>query len=170
MIAAAAALMSLTACTPEQLSSIERTLHIDISPTDEQALLALPNTSVQIGTRTFHPDGTVTTVTAPAGSRCPAFYDEALRAGWPAAAWPRLDAIIWRESNCLPTAHRYSATDDSYGLLQLNMRAHRSWVGPLVGGQFGRLFDPYTNLRVGRLLYEKAQSWWGCGWHPWGMC
>jgi hypothetical protein len=99
--------------------------------------------------------------------RCPQFRQAALDAGWSEADWPRLDAIIWRESRCTPTAHNGRGRDDSFGLLQLNMRAHRSWVRPLVDGDFTRLFDPVTNLTVGRALFDRAAEQMGCGWQPW---
>ena len=99
--------------------------------------------------------------------RCPEFRQTALDAGWSEADWPRLDAIIWRESRCTPTAHNGRGRDDSYGLMQLNMRAHRSWVRPLVDGDFDRLFDPATNLAVARQLFDRAEQQMGCGWQPW---
>lgn len=93
--------------------------------------------------------------------RCPQHYAAAIAAGWTDAEWPRLDAIIWRESRCDPTAHALDHDDDSYGLTQLNMRAHRGWVGPLVDWDWARLLDPAVNLRVARMLWERA------GWSPW---
>ncbi|NDD85617.1 hypothetical protein EBZ38_15250 [bacterium] len=90
--------------------------------------------------------------------RCPEFRQTALDAGWSEADWPRLDAIIWRESRCSATAHNRRGKDDSYGLVQLNMRAHRSWVRPLVDGDFDRLLDPATNLAVARQLFDRAED------------
>jgi hypothetical protein len=105
--------------------------------------------------------------TSTTADRCPEFRQTALDAGWSEADWPRLDAIIWRESRCMPMAHNGRGRDDSYGLVQLNMRAHRSWVRPLVDGDFGRLFDPATNLAVARQLFDRAEDAYGCGWQPW---
>lgn len=99
--------------------------------------------------------------------RCPEFREAALAAGWSEQDWPRLDQIIWRESRCVPTVHNGRGRDDSYGLMQLNMRAHRAWVRPLVDGDFARLFDPATNLTVARHLFERAEDAYGCGWQPW---
>ena len=99
--------------------------------------------------------------------RCPEYRQVALDAGWSEADWPRLDAIIWRESRCTPTVHTVANRDDSYGLVQLNMKAHRRWVGPLVGGDFTQLLDPATNLAVARQLFNMAQTTYGCGWQPW---
>jgi hypothetical protein len=51
--------------------------------------------------------------------------------------------------------------------MQVNLKAHRSWVRPIVGGDWSRLYDPVTNLSVARILYFRAQDWIGCGWQPW---
>lgn len=113
------------------------------------------------------PAASPTSATAPAGSRCGEHYAAALQAGWPASDWKRLDHIMWRESRCQPGVHNGKGRDDSYGLIQLNMKAHRSWVGPLVDWDFTRLYDPVTNLEVGRQIYDKAVGYWDCGWRPW---
>lgn len=99
--------------------------------------------------------------------RCPEFKDLAIAAGWAEEDWPRLDYIIWRESRCKPDVRNKRGRDDSYGLTQLNMRAHKKWVRGLVGGDFTTLYDPLVNLSVARVLYEKAEDMYGCGWKPW---
>jgi hypothetical protein len=113
--------------------------------------------------------GTFSSVPAEArsSSRCSEHRQAALNAGWSPAQWERLSLIIWRESRCQPTAYNGRGRDDSYGLMQLNMRAHRSWVGPLVGWDFTKLYQPETNLRVARQLYDRARRMFGCGWQPW---
>ena len=113
-------------------------------------------TSPPVSDRYRHPDSDVDR-----------WYGDALRAGWPAEDWERLACIIYRESRGQPDAHNPRYPDDSYGLVQLNMRAHRNWVGPLVEWDFTRLFDGYTNLLHGRALYDLAVSYWGTGWSPW---
>jgi hypothetical protein len=95
------------------------------------------------------------------------WYESAIAAGWSEADWPRLACVIHRESRGNPAAHNPRYPDDSYGLIQLNMRAHRKWVGPLVGGDFNRLFNGYTNLSIGRTLFDKAVGYYGNGWRPW---
>jgi hypothetical protein len=104
---------------------------------------------------------------APTGSKCGQWFDEALTAGWSPEQWPILDAIMWRESRCDPTVYNGRGRDRSYGLLQLNMKAHRAWVSPLVDADFTRLWDPVTNLTVGRALFTMAETQMGCGWQPW---
>jgi hypothetical protein len=135
--------------------------------------VAAPTTSTVVTTTTLPPETTTTTTVppttttlppqAPAGSRCPQHYGAALAAGWTPNEWATLDRIMWRESRCTPTAYNGNrrTRDDSYGLIQINMRAHKSWVGPLVEWDFNRLFDPQSNLFVARVLYER------CGFGPW---
>lgn len=91
------------------------------------------------------------------------WWDEALRAGWSLDQWPVVACIMEHpiykgtaESRGIPTVHNTRYPDNSYGLLQLNMRAHSSWAGPMVGWDFNRLFDGETNLRVAHRLWELA--------------
>lgn len=147
IVAGVMLLLSATACTPEQLAEWERVNNVVLSPQARETVLSV--------------------AAAPAGSKCPQWYSVALEAGWPASDWARLDHVMWRESRCIPTVHNPRGRDDSYGLIQLNMKAHRGWVRPLVDGDFSRLFDPATNLRLGRVLYERAVDVYGCGWRPW---
>ena len=95
------------------------------------------------------------------------WHDTAIAAGWPEQDWPRLACIIHRESRGDRFAHNPRYPDDSYGLIQLNMRAHRKWVGPLVGWDFTRLFDGYTVLLHGRTLFGMAVGYYNDGWRPW---
>lgn len=163
---AALALSLLTACTPEQLAVLEE--HTGpIAPDARQTLLGLPDDVLVISGVEVHPDGSRVERKAPAGSKCPEHYGAAMRAGWAASQWSKLDFIMWRESRCKPTAYNGRGRDDSYGLLQINMKAHRSWVGPLVGWDFTRLYQPETNLRVARELYDRARKMFGCGFQPW---
>jgi len=109
---------------------------------------------------------TVPTATATT-DKCPEWHDEALAAGWTEDQLPIVDAIMWRESRCKPGVHNKRGRDNSYGLMQLNMRAHKSWVRPMVDGDFTLLFDPTTNLAVAKALYDRAEEQSGCGWKPW---
>lgn len=163
-LAAIACLVLLTSCTPAQLATLER-LYGDMP---DRRVLRLPDAPGTLHDgRTLNLDGSITAPVAPAGSRCPQHYTASLAAGWTVGDWSKLDYIMYRESRCIPTAYNGRGMDDSYGLLQNNMKAHRSWVGPLVGWDFSRLFDPVTNLRIGRTLYHKARAAYGCGWQPW---
>lgn len=104
---------------------------------------------------------------APDGSRCPQHYAAAMAAGWKASHWSKIDFIMWRESRCNPRAYNGRGRDNSFGLMQLNMRAHKSWVGPFVGWDFSVLYDPITNLAFGKALYDRARQMYGCGFQPW---
>jgi hypothetical protein len=159
---AALALSLLTACTPEQLAVLEE--HTGpITPDARQTLLGLPDDVLVISGVEVHPDGSRVERKAPAGSKCPQHYGAAMRAGWKADHWQKLDAIMWRESRCKPTAFNGNrgTGDHSLGAVQINLLAHKSWVGPMVGWDFTRLYNVETNLRVAKVLYDK------CGWGPW---
>ena len=154
------ALTTMTACTPAQLATLER-LYGDLP---DRKVLALPDAPGTLPDgSTLHLDGRISRPVAPAGSSCPQHYGAALAAGWRPNEWANLDRIMYRESRCDPMAHNnnHATRDDSRGLVQINLLAHRSWVGPMIGWDFSRLHDPVTNLRVARTLYLK------CGWGPW---
>ena len=165
-----AASVLFAGCTPAQLLTYERRTGTKIPAEFRKELLAAPNTPIVLEDGLIMPDGSFIKHVAPPGSRCPQHYGAALAAGWSASDWARLDYIIYRESRCVPTAHNPRPPDDSYGLMQLNMRAHRSWVGPLVNWNFSRLFEPVVNFRMARVLFNKARSAYGCGWQPWNGC
>jgi len=160
-IIALVATLTLAACTPEQLATYERVTGIRL----DASLVDLPDVPIRLGDgREVMPDGSVTPVpVAPAGSKCPQHYAASLVAGWGVTDWPKLDRIMYRESRCNASVVNNNARtkDASRGLTQLNLLAHRGWISPLVGGDFDRLYDPGTNLRVARVLYNR------CGWGPW---
>lgn len=158
------------ACTPIQLQQFSEVTGVTFDAQTEQDLLALPDAPMRVNNGMIHPDGTYEQYVAPAGSKCPQWYDEAMSAGWTHTDWSKLDRVIWRESRCDNTVYNGRGRDNSYGLMQLNMLAHRGWVGPLVGWDFNRLYDPVTNFTIARELYNKARSAYGCGWQPWRMC
>lgn len=160
---------ALAACTPQQLVTWERLTGDALPRKLEKELLELPNIRVTTPFGYLNTDGTVDPYVAPSGSRCPQHFGAAIQAGWPESDWPRLDYIMYRESRCQPGVYNGVGADNSYGLMQLNMKAHRGWVGPLVGWDFNRLYDPVTNLWIARDLYFQAVDYYGCGWRPWSM-
>lgn len=97
---------------------------------------------------------------APEGVPCGEWFPTALEAGWSAAEWPTVGAIMERESQCTPSAvnHNANGTVDR-GLMQVNS-VHRGWLAD-VGITLAMLLDPWNNLRAARLLYERS------GWAPW---
>lgn len=170
-IAFIAITISLTACTPIQISTYQKVTGERIPAKIASDLLLLPDKAMILPDgRTIRTDGVVTPAPVPPPNYpCAEWFDESLRAGWSESDWPRLSQIIWRESRCQRTAHNPHGRDNSYGLMQLNMRAHAGWVGPLVGGDFTRLWDGETNLRIARTLHGMAANMYGCGWQPWAF-
>lgn len=65
-------------------------------------------------------------------------------------------AIMSKESGGNPTA--YSPTNDA-GLMQINVP---TW-GPFFGLTAEQLFDPETNMKCARVVYDRA----GGSWRPW---
>jgi soluble lytic murein transglycosylase-like protein len=100
---------------------------------------------------------------APAGAKCPQWWDLAQHAGWTYEQLETaLDLIMWRESRCLPEVR--SKTSDT-GLLQIN-DIHLPML-EAAGISPDMLTDPLWNLISGRLVADQAESY---GWHwakPW---
>lgn len=73
---------------------------------------------------------------------------KAVRSVWKTKA-ERVQAfnVAWCESRFNVKA--VSPTGD-YGLFQINRQAHDNWV------DFGRIFDPFYNVRVARRLYNAG--------------
>ena len=140
LLTACAAIVVFNACMPEQLPAINNYIGTPASTVKRQA---------------------------PAGSRCPQHYTAAMNAGWTHDQWSKIDFIMWRESRCTSTAYNGRGRDNSYGLMQLNMKAHKSWVGPMVNWDFTQLYNPTVNLTVAKALYTRAQKMFGCGFQPW---
>jgi hypothetical protein len=110
----------------------------------------------------------------------------AAEAGWPADTWDKLGFIILRESGGCPyrkggdkvdkycniTGHDGSNHASDTGLLQINgvhwKKDHPHYFGSVCEGMGvcdqWKLMDPVTNLKAGKLLYDRA------GWAPWDVC
>ena len=176
-LAALAAVMTLTACTPEQLATWTAETGIRLDARAEADLLALPDVPGRLPDgRILHVDGKVTGPSAPAGSKCPEHYAAALAAGWPASDWERLDHIMWRESRCLPTAwNRSDPMSGSRGVTQINgfwckptryyPQGYMQQAGVLSTCE--DLFDPQVNLRAARAIYDYGVERNQCPWLPW---
>lgn len=171
---ALAAMLALQSCTPEQISTFERLSGVDLPADLEREALRADDVPLSTPWGVIEVDGTVTPYAAPAGSRCPQFYDEAMAAGWPTSQWGRLDYVMFRESRCNPTVHnRHDPGYGSFGLVQLNMSKGKygTWAffSPMLGGDITKLYDPLTNLSLARQLYQRALNAWNCGWRPWSF-
>jgi len=163
----------LTACTPAQLATLERLTGVSLDAETRKVMLDAPDVPIGVAAGEIMADGSLRPWQAPAGSKCPQWYGPARLAGWPASDWERLDVVIWRESRCDPGVYNGKGRDDSRGLLQINTKpgsGNRPFVGPLVGNDWDSLYDPATNLWVGRRMYDywQANSWSKrCGWWGW---
>jgi hypothetical protein len=109
-------------------------------------------------------------------ARCGEWHALALSVGWGRHHLARLDAVMWRESRCLPGA--VNADDPhggSIGLTQIN----RFWCLPNRYSPTGwlqsqgvlvacaDLRDPATNLAAARAIHGYAEARHGDGWGPW---
>jgi hypothetical protein len=106
--------------------------------------------------------------------KCPQWQKLAREVGFTRADWPRLDAILWRESRCRETAKGYNKRADGtvwstdMGLSQIN---NYSWVTYLrklgIIKHSDDLLHPRTNLRAAKALYDYSKSRGLDPWHQW---
>ena len=115
----------------------------------------------------------------------------ALKAGWTADQIPKLEQIVLRESGGCPNRRGGDMVDKNCNLTGVSEWSHRSDTSLLqVNGlnydptrnkfapiclEMGictqqPLFDPLTNLKAGKLLYDYWQKAAGDGWIPWDPC
>jgi hypothetical protein len=155
LLIAAAAALALTACTPEQLTTYSQVTGHQLSTTDFNNLLTLPDVPMRLTDgRMIHPDGTVTTPTI--GGRCAEWYGMALAAGFTHAQWLRLAPIMYRESRCQPGA--YNRHGGASGLLQIMpMWAKSCGIGR------AQLLEAWSNLRCGVYILRVQ------GWQAWAL-
>lgn len=121
-----------------------------------------------------------TTPLAKPDALCPQWWDLAVETGWTIKELPTLDYIMHRESRCRPKAHNTTLNRDGstdIGLTQIN---DWSWCKPTRWQPKGwlqaqkvidlceDLFDPYTNLKAAKALYDYSEDKTGNGFQPWG--
>ena len=113
----------------------------------------------------------------PYGSLCPQWYDLAMQYFSP-TEWNTIDFLLNRESRCDSRALNPKDTNGkpSYSLFQINA----FWCRPSKHYDQGflqqhgvltnceELFDPVTQFKAARALYEEGLSRYGMGWHSWG--
>ncbi len=115
---------------------------------------------------------------APKWSKCPMWYDEAIKVGWKKSEWKTLDRVIYRESRCNKMS--YNPTDPmtgSRGLTQINGFWCSPWSQDSIGflqrhrivKKCRDLFNPVTNLKAARAIYEYGVKENGHGWGPWNL-
>ncbi len=110
-------------------------------------------------------------------SRCPQWFNLAMQYFSP-DDWDTIDFLLYRESRCLLQALNPKDTNGkpSYSLFQIN----GFWCNPSKHYDQGflqqhgvlatcdELFEPETQFRAARALYEEGLSRYGMGWHSWG--
>ncbi len=126
---------------------------------------------------------TTTTTTVLAGAECGQWWGLALQLGWQPEHMETLDYIMWRESRCDPNQHNTTLNADGssdIGLTQIN---DRSWcmptrwypngylqsVGVLSTVGCEQLFDPATNLKAAKAIYEYHLSRGQQGFEAWSL-
>jgi len=150
------------------------------------APVTIPTTSVVVitTTTTIEPAPTHTANDGiPPTSRCGMWWGLATQLGWHADSMPTLDYVMWRESRCDPTQHNTTRNKDGstdIGLTQIN---DRSWclptrwypkgylqtIGVLSTVGCNELFDPATNLKAAKAIYDYSQEHNDNGFQPWGL-
>jgi len=129
------------------------------------------------------PTTTTSVYIVPPMARCGQWWGLAFEAGWQPEEMEKLDYIMWRESRCDPTQHNTTLNADGstdIGLTQIN---DRSWclstrwypngylqtIGTLTSVGCEELFDPLTNLRAAKAIYDYAKETSNDGFAPWGV-
>jgi hypothetical protein len=79
------------------------------------------------------------------------------RAGWPEELVPLFAAIAIQESSGNPRAMKVDQIEESYGLFQINVRAH-----PQYRGRYSLLFDPVQNAKIALQIFRQQgfSAWW----------
>jgi hypothetical protein len=121
----------------------------------------------------------------PAWAKCPEMWNRLRDAGWLEKDVVKADAIVWRESRCLASAHNKNdpntvqGVKGSLGLFQINL----FWIQRTTYYPNGYLqtvlnrdlvpadlFDVAVTIDAAQALirYDRAQG--GCGWSAWLGC
>lgn len=143
------------------------------TPTPVTTLITLP----------IAPETTTTTVPVPSDALCPQWWPLAIEAGWTLDLLPTLDYVMWRESRCLPDQHNTTLNKDGSSDMGLTQVNDRSWclgtrwypngylqtVGVLNYVGCNELFDPYTNLKAAKAIYDYSLRENDAGWQPWSI-
>lgn len=143
------------------------------TPTPVTTLITLP----------IAPETTTTTVPVPSDALCPQWWALAREAGWTDDLLPTLDYVMWRESRCLPDQHNTTLNKDGSSDMGLTQVNDRSWclgtrwypngylqtIGILNYVGCNELFDPYTNLKAAKAIYDYSLRENDAGWQPWSI-
>ena len=115
----------------------------------------------------------------------------ALKAGWPEASISKLSQIVLRESGGCPNRRGGDMVDKDCNITGVSEWDHRSDTSLMQVNGLNYdptrnptapiclqmkictqepLFDPLTNLKAGKLLYDYWEKAAGNGWIPWDPC
>jgi hypothetical protein len=115
----------------------------------------------------------------------------ALKAGWTADQIPKLSQIVLRESGGCPNRRGGDMVDKDCNITGVSEWDHRSDTSLMQVNGLNYdptrnptapiclqmkictqepLFDPLTNLKAGKLLYDYWEKAAGNGWIPWDQC
>lgn len=161
-------------------------LVVGFNPSGSKPAFAPTTTTVVQITTTTQEVATPTTTAndkVSAHSQCGQWWGLARELGWQEQDLETLDYIMWRESRCDPTQHNTTRNKDGstdIGLTQIN---DRSWclptrwypdgylqtIGVLTTVGCGELFDPVTNLKAARMIYEYHRGQGQEGFEAWGL-
>lgn len=106
----------------------------------------------------------------PYSSACEQFSALAVNLGWPRDERTVLEAVMWRESNCIPqSVNSKDPNGGSRGLMQIN----GFWTPWLI--ERGIITSPENllqadvNLRAALAIYNYGVERHGFGWGPWSV-
>ena len=104
----------------------------------------------------------------PYSSACEQFSALAVNLGWPADQRTVLEAVMWRESNCIPqSVNSKDPNGGSRGLMQIN-GFWTPWLierGIITSAE--NLLQADVNLRAALAIYNYGVERHGFGWGPW---
>jgi len=146
-LAALAAIVVLSACTPAQQRAWVEWYQVD--PEAAVAYLDGPAEATAQADRLDPPDPPPVVDRG----RCGEWFDLAMQAGFAESDWPTVSRIMYRESRCQPGARNPSGAS---GLMQVMPM----WADDC-GGTRAMLFDPWFNLTCAVHILDVQ------GWQAW---
>lgn len=149
----------ITALTGAPSASREPSGTIALAPISVQPYLIEPTTTTS---STIYID--------PYSSACEQFSALAINLGWDANQRTVLEAVMARESSCIPNQiNRKDPNGGSRGLLQINGFWHKYLRERGIISKPADLLHAETNLRAGLAIYNYGMERYGFGWGPWSV-
>lgn len=131
-----------------------------------------PSTTIALAPYLIEPTTTTpnTIYIDPYSSACEQFSALAVNLGWPVDQRTVLEAIMKRESNCIPNAiNRQDPNGGSRGLLQINGFWTKYLTERGIITKPKDLLHAETNLLAGLAIYNYGVERYGFGWGPWSV-